>query len=107
MLGSVMWRHCIMMIPHHGEVHLVKKPSDKAYVRPLWGKASSKPIKVCTKATNAISPNSSVPKDERYQDLLRNRQLVAAIDLGPTGQTRHQGVHALLCAHVNQIVLIE
>jgi hypothetical protein len=37
MLSFVMWRHCIMMKSHHGDVHLVKKPSDKAYVRPLWG----------------------------------------------------------------------
>jgi hypothetical protein len=37
MLGSVMWRHCIMMIPHHGEIHLIKRPSDKAYVRPGVG----------------------------------------------------------------------
>ncbi len=39
--------------------------------------------------------------------LLRNRQLVPTIDLCPAGQARHQGVHPLLCAQCNQVLLIE
>jgi len=39
-------------------------------------------------------------------DLFRNRQLVAAIDLRPTGQARHQGVHTLHCAQSNQVLLV-
>jgi hypothetical protein len=35
-------------------------------------------------------------------DLFRNRQLVAAIDLRPTGQARHQGVHKLDVAYLQR-----
>ena len=45
--------------------------------------------------------------DHIQLDLFRNRQLVAAIDLRPTGQAWHQGVHALLYAQSNQVLLIE
>jgi len=41
------------------------------------------------------------------RNLLRNRQLVAAVDLRPTGQARYQGVHTLLCAQINQVLLVE
>ncbi|WP_346308528.1 hypothetical protein [Limnohabitans sp.] len=39
MLGSMMLHQRIMMIVHHGDVHLVKKPSDKTYIWPLCGHA--------------------------------------------------------------------